>query len=93
LPGREAAVCRELTKQFEEVARGRAEELAERFQEPPRGEITLVLGPADAVGPDERPALEAMSELVASGVPRRQAAELVSRLTGVPRNRLYSASL
>ena len=45
LPGRSAAVCRELTKRFEEVVRGSLEELAERFAEPPRGEITLVLGP------------------------------------------------
>ena len=43
--GREAAVCRELTKRFEEVVRGTAFELAERFPEPPKGEITLVLGP------------------------------------------------
>ena len=34
-PGREAAVCRELTKRFEEIARGPASELAERFAEPP----------------------------------------------------------
>ena len=37
-------VCRELTKRFEEVVRGPAAELAERFAEPPKGEITLVLG-------------------------------------------------
>jgi 16S rRNA (cytidine1402-2'-O)-methyltransferase len=92
-PAREAAVCRELTKQFEEVVRGRAEELAQRFAEPPRGEITLVLGPAEAVEPDERAALEAMAELVAAGVQRRRAAEVVARLTGVPRNRLYDLSL
>ena len=46
LPGRPAAVCRELTKRFEEVVRGSLEELAARFAEAPRGEITLVLGPA-----------------------------------------------
>ena len=44
--GREVAVCRELTKRFEEVVRGTAAELAERFAEPPKGEITLVVGPA-----------------------------------------------
>src|ERR671914_152435 len=44
-PEREVAVCRELTKRFEEVVRGRADELAARFAEPPKGEITLVLGP------------------------------------------------
>ena len=47
-PAREVAVCRELTKRFEEIARGTAAELAERFSEPPKGEITLVLGPGVA---------------------------------------------
>ena len=47
-PEREVAVCRELTKRFEEVVRGTAAELAERFGAPPKGEITLVLGPGAA---------------------------------------------
>jgi len=92
LPNRPVAVCRELTKTFEEVVRGTAGELATRFAEPPKGEVTLVLGPA-AVEPDEAEALDAVAELVAAGLPRRAAAELVSRLTGASRNRLYRASL
>src|SRR5215211_9494306 len=43
-PDREVAVCRELTKRHEEIVRGPAVEVAERFAEAPRGEITLVLG-------------------------------------------------
>ena len=87
-------MCRELTKRFEEVVRGTAAELAERFGEPPKGEITLVLGPGAArdEGAEER-ALAAVAELVAAGVPRRQAAEIVSGLAGIPRNRLYKQSL
>jgi 16S rRNA (cytidine1402-2'-O)-methyltransferase len=92
-PARPVAVCRELTKRFEEVARGTAAELAERFDAPPRGEITLVVGGGEAVAPDDAPALAAVEELAAAGVPRGRAAELVSRLTGVPRNRLYRGSL
>ena len=46
LPERQVAVCRELTKKFEEVVRGPAAERRARFAEPPKGEITLVLGPA-----------------------------------------------
>jgi 16S rRNA (cytidine1402-2'-O)-methyltransferase len=91
-PGRSVAVCRELTKRFEEVARGSASELAVRFGEPPKGEITVVIG-GDAVADDEAAALAAVSELLAAGTPRRAAADVVSRLTGVPRNRLYSRSL
>ncbi len=38
-------------------------------------------------------AFAAVAELVAAGVPRRQAADVVARLTGAPRNALYRASL
>jgi len=92
LPRREVAVCRELTKRFEEVVRGPAADVAAHFAEPPKGEITLVLGP----GSEERDAsgaVEAVAELVAAGVPRRQAADVVSRLTGAPRNELYRRTL
>src|SRR5690242_915667 len=93
-PARELAVCRELTKRFEGIARGTAAELADRFDLPPKGEVTLVLGPGAA--PDdggESRVLAAVAELVAAGVPRRQAAEIVSGLVGVSRNRLYRQSL
>jgi 16S rRNA (cytidine1402-2'-O)-methyltransferase len=95
LPGRPAAVCRELTKRFEEVVRGSVEQLAALFVEPPRGEITLVLGAAEAsesaVADDVAQA--AVAELVAAGASRRTAVEVVSRLTGTARNRLYDDSL
>jgi 16S rRNA (cytidine1402-2'-O)-methyltransferase len=92
LPERPVAVCRELTKQFEEVVRGPAVEVAERFTESPKGEITLVLGPAEVTA-DEAGATAAVGELVQAGVPRRQAADLVARLTGARRNALYRESL
>ena len=93
-PAREVAVCRELTKRFEEVARGSAAELAERFAEPPKGEITLVVGPASSAAHiSEDVALAAVAELVEAGVPRRRAAELVARVSGIARNRLYRGSL
>ena len=94
-PERRVAVCRELTKQFEEVVRGTAAEVAARFPEPPKGEITLVLGGggADTWAPEEGAALEAVAELASLGVGRRRAADLVARLTGVSRNRLYRGSL
>ena len=56
---RPLAVGRELTKKFEEVVRGTAAELAEHFaRRPPRGEFTLVIGPATNGRPktdDRRP--------------------------------------
>jgi 16S rRNA (cytidine1402-2'-O)-methyltransferase len=46
-PDRPVAVCRELTKLHEEVVRGSARELAERYRErAPKGEVVLVVGPA-----------------------------------------------
>ena len=92
-PERPVAVCRELTKQFEEIVRGSAAEVAQRLREPPKGEITLVLGPAAEVAPDQSAAVAAVAELVAAGLPRRRAATLVAGLTGVSRGRLYDASL
>ena len=92
MPDRRAAVCRELTKRFEEVARGSLAELAGRTRQV-KGEITLVLGPGVAAEPEDAAAAGAVAELLGAGVPRRQAAELVSRLTGVSRNRLYRGSL
>jgi 16S rRNA (cytidine1402-2'-O)-methyltransferase len=91
-PERQVAVCRELTKKFEEVVRGSAAEVAARFAEPPKGEITLVLGPGTKER-DVEAALEAVAELVAGGVPRRRAADVVSRLTGASRNELYRRTL
>jgi 16S rRNA (cytidine1402-2'-O)-methyltransferase len=96
LPERPVAVCRELTKRFEEVVRGSASEVADRFAAGVKGEITLVVGPAPMPADDDDPggeALQAVAELVASGTSRRTAADIVSRLTGVSRNRLYRASL
>jgi 16S rRNA (cytidine1402-2'-O)-methyltransferase len=91
-PARDVAVCRELTKRFEEVARGRADELAARFATAPKGEITLVFEAAKAVS-DPAAARAAVAELVEAGTPRGVAAEVVSRLTDLSRNDLYRGSL
>jgi 16S rRNA (cytidine1402-2'-O)-methyltransferase len=94
IPDRSVAVCRELTKRHEEVVRGPAKEVAERFSGAVRGEITLVIGPGEVRGGgDEDAAAAAVAELVAAGASRRSAADVVSRLSGVGRNRLYRGSL
>jgi len=93
-PERPVAVCRELTKLHEEVARGPAAEVAARFGEAPKGEITLVIGGvAQRRAAAEPQAVEAVAELVELGVPRRKAADVVARLTGSSRNELYRSSL
>jgi 16S rRNA (cytidine1402-2'-O)-methyltransferase len=88
---RQVAVCRELTKVHEEVVRGAASELAERYgSETPKGEIVLVVAgaPADG-GADPGPALDAVRRLVDAGAKPRVAASVVAELTGVPANALY----
>jgi 16S rRNA (cytidine1402-2'-O)-methyltransferase len=91
-PDRQVAVCRELTKVHEEVVRGTAAELAARYaDEPPRGEVVLVVGPAPAVVGDLGPALEALRRLVEAGAKPRPAAGVVADLTGVSANALYRA--
>ena len=92
-PEREAAVCRELTKVHEEVVRGSAAELAERYRgSPPKGEVVLVLGPAaEAAAGADRASLEALRRLVEAGAKPRVAAGVVAELTGASANELYRA--
>jgi 16S rRNA (cytidine1402-2'-O)-methyltransferase len=92
-PGRQVAVCRELTKLHEEVRRGSAAEIGAHYQrEAPRGEVVLVVAaaPPGAGAPDmpER-ALAALRAVVEAGARPRPAAKALSELTGVPANRLY----
>ncbi len=92
-PERQVAVCRELTKRFEEVARGSAVELAARFREPVKGEVTLVVAAPEMQNAELGDAVSAVRELVVAGVPRRAAADVVARLVNTSRNELYRASL
>jgi 16S rRNA (cytidine1402-2'-O)-methyltransferase len=93
---REVAVCRELTKAHEEIVRGSAAELAERYAgAPPKGEVVLVLGPPSASGgtgaSSEPSGLDALRRLVEAGAHPRKAASVVAELTGGSANELYRA--
>jgi 16S rRNA (cytidine1402-2'-O)-methyltransferase len=92
---RPVAVCRELTKRFEEVVVGPAAEVAARFAESPKGEITLVVGAGESPDTSARSdrARAAVTELVAAGTPRRTAADVVARLTDTSKNDLYRSTL
>jgi 16S rRNA (cytidine1402-2'-O)-methyltransferase len=93
-PGREVAVCRELTKVHEEVVRGTAAELAARYEgAPPRGEVVLVVAPApEASASDvDEAALDALARLVDAGAKPRPAAGVVAELSGGSANALYRA--
>ncbi|WP_250027869.1 16S rRNA (cytidine(1402)-2'-O)-methyltransferase [Paractinoplanes maris] len=91
---RPAAVCRELTKTYEEIRRGPAAELAAwAVREEPRGEITVVVGGAPP-RPAERPADDdlraAVAELEAAGSSRRDAIQVVADEYGIRKREVYA---
>jgi 16S rRNA (cytidine1402-2'-O)-methyltransferase len=91
-PDRPVAVCRELTKLHEEVVRGTAGELAERYaEEGPRGEVVLVVGGAPPRTGADPAAIEAVRRLIDGGARPRVAASVVAELTGAGANELYRA--
>ncbi|HET9680544.1 MAG TPA: 16S rRNA (cytidine(1402)-2'-O)-methyltransferase [Candidatus Limnocylindrales bacterium] len=99
---RPAAVCRELTKLHEQIARGSLEELAAEVDAgriPALGEVVVVVAarPADDVGePPSAGVLDAalaeVDRRIAAGLGRSEAARAVSASTGIPRRQLYGGS-
>jgi 16S rRNA (cytidine1402-2'-O)-methyltransferase len=92
-PGRRAAVARELTKLHEEFRIGTLEELARYYSEqPPRGELTVVLeGTGAAAEPPDRTedAKAHASQLLAEGMTRREVVRRLSDTLGLSRNDAY----
>jgi 16S rRNA (cytidine1402-2'-O)-methyltransferase len=91
---RRAAVCRELTKTYEEVVRGTLAELADWAADEVRGEVTLVVEGAPASAASYT--LEELRSLVesaeATGLSRKDAVAEIARRTGVRRSEVYSAA-
>ncbi|MFC3994792.1 16S rRNA (cytidine(1402)-2'-O)-methyltransferase [Nocardiopsis sediminis] len=92
-PDRRAAVCRELTKTYEEVRRGPLSDLAEWAQGEVRGEITVVVAGAApaAVSRDPADLAAAVADREETGVPRKQAVQEIARELGVPKREVYDA--
>lgn len=90
---RKAAVCRELTKTYEEVKRGGLAELAEWAVEHARGEITIVVAGAPAVAATVDDSLPRVLELVAQGTRLKDAVGQVAQQTGLSKKKLYDAAL
>jgi 16S rRNA (cytidine1402-2'-O)-methyltransferase len=89
---RPAAICRELTKTYEEVRRGSLGELRDGLGEV-RGEITLVVGGAESPGRSGDPQSWAaeVADRESQGVDRRTAITSVARYRGVSRRDVYDA--
>ncbi len=91
---RAAAVCRELTKKYEEVRRGGLGELAAWAVEGVRGEVTVVLaGAAPSAAPPVESLVDAVTERVADGERLKDAVAAVAEGAGVPKRELYAAAL
>ena len=96
---RRAAVCRELTKTYEEVRRGTLAELAEWAVDGARGEITVVLEGAVAVATDPVDLVDEVERMVADGMRLKDAcavvAESAAKSSGasVSKRELYDAVL
>ena len=90
---RPAAICRELTKRFEEVRRDTLPALAAYYAaHAPRGEITVVVGPP---APETTDAEDLDNQLrrALEGATVRDAAALVATATGLPRKLVYARAL
>jgi 16S rRNA (cytidine1402-2'-O)-methyltransferase len=96
LGNRRMALARELTKLHEEVWRGSISQALAHFEEnPPRGEFTLVIEGAkeERVAWDEGQVREALAELLAEGVERKEAVKAVSELADWPKREVYKLAL
>ena len=87
-------MCRELTKLHEEIARGTAGELAQRFAEGARGEITIVIGapatdPSEAEPLDEEALDRAIDAMLDDGATVRDVADRLAETSGLPRRDVY----
>ncbi len=90
---RRAAVCRELTKTYEEVRRGGLGELAEWAAEGVRGEITVVVAGAPATVTTVDEAVPGVRERVAAGERLKDVCAEVAAATGLSKKALYDAAL
>ncbi|MCQ4042246.1 16S rRNA (cytidine(1402)-2'-O)-methyltransferase [Streptantibioticus rubrisoli] len=93
-PDRRAAVCRELTKTYEEVRRGPLKDLAAWAADGVRGEITVVVAGAPAARPEELDAAELARRVAVrevAGEPRKAAIAAVATEAGVPKRQVFDA--
>ncbi|GGO67294.1 ribosomal RNA small subunit methyltransferase I [Nonomuraea cavernae] len=92
-PDRPAAVCRELTKTYEEVRRGGLAELAEWAAAGVKGEITVVVAGhvAGETEPDVAALVAEVERRVAAGEQRKAAVAEVAKGSGMPKRELYDA--
>jgi 16S rRNA (cytidine1402-2'-O)-methyltransferase len=94
LGDRPAVIARELTKLHEEISRGLLTGLAQRYAEgpAPKGEITVLIGPARDEGPDFV-RIDALLDQALPFMPVRAASELIASALGIARRAVYDRAL
>ena len=92
-PDRSAAVCRELTKTYEEVRRGPLSDLASWAEDGVRGEVTVVVAGADPVTSSVEDHLETIAARVSAGERLKSVCAEIASETGLSRKALYDAYL
>lgn len=94
LGDREAAVCRELTKLFEEIRRGKLSELAEYYGQAdrPKGEIVIVIGPPLDIENSEDQLDQCLRQAL-KNLSVKEAVASVTLQTGIKRNQVYARAL
>ncbi len=90
---RPGAVCRELTKTYEEVVRGGLAALRDWAAGGVRGEVTLVVAGAPGDPTDLTTAVDEVMALVADGARLKAAVGEIAAAAGIPKNTLYAAAL
>lgn len=88
---RRVAVCRELSKTYEQVKRGTLPELAEWAQDGVRGEITVVIEGAGDIAADVDSLIDAAQQRVDSGERLKAVCADLAKIHGVSKNELYDA--
>lgn len=92
-PTRQAALCRELTKRFEEVARGSLAELTEKFSRAePKGEVVIVVDRGAEISTDAA-SIEDLLKAALLRVSVKDAAAEVAQMTGVAKRDVYQLAL
>ncbi|MBY9064002.1 16S rRNA (cytidine(1402)-2'-O)-methyltransferase [Sphingomonas yunnanensis] len=94
LGDREAAVCREITKKFEEAVTGTLGALAARYADaPPRGEIVIVIAPPAPPAPASADDADAALTEALTRLPASKAAGEVAKALGLDRRALYARAM
>lgn len=95
LGARDAAVCRELTKAFEEIRRGALATLASHYEEAgaPKGEIVIVVGPPGAESEPDSADIDRKIAAAMEKLSLKDAASAVAADTGLPRKEIYARAL